>query len=303
LGYATEQSLNRLKASRVHYISTSTGTLDFESAVLNDLGAEYNNYLEKAEAFLDKAITEIRLERAEISQDILLQRIYELHTALGSKQVIRTKRVVINYKSNSLMARNRDVVDDLHIVCELSPETDAYTFGFRLAVPTVATHLVGVNIVVRDEEKKSVKLTVLPLGSDMIAGDVAANNVVLFFHEPLLSGKLYRLMIVSRGSEVLYDLITESRQDMIFFSLNVVESVDELIVKAHIPGQLDTDLSNVPASLRPSAPGTWRDGVEIPEDELTEFELAPTDFRAIGWRVAALKKGESAGFIVRNISR
>lgn len=90
---------------------------------------------------------------------------------------------------------------------------------------------------------------------------------------------------------------------MIFFSLNVVESVDELIVKAHIPGQLDTDLSNVPASLRLNAPGTWRDGVEIPEDELTEFELAPTDFRAIGWRVAALKKGEFAGFIVRNMSR
>ena len=135
---ATNQSLAKLAVGDVHYIKTTTSTLDFRAALDNDLdGDNYGNYVKDVNTFLSDFLARKRMQSATVSAEELARRMMELHEALRKNQSIRIKKVRLAYKSNSLKIRDLDnpaSTDEFYLTNEIVVKSPTYTYGFRLII-------------------------------------------------------------------------------------------------------------------------------------------------------------------------
>jgi predicted acylesterase/phospholipase RssA len=130
---ATNQALSRLPTGDVHYIETTTSTLDFRKALENDLkGANYGQYTHEVNGFIADFLARKRMEGSALSTGEIARRMMALHDTLRTSQKAHVKKVILEFKSNSLKVRNLTdpaSTDEFFLSNELIAETPIYTFG------------------------------------------------------------------------------------------------------------------------------------------------------------------------------
>jgi NTE family protein len=300
---ATYQALSKIPTGDVHYIETSTRTLDFQTALENDLkGTNYAQYVRQANAFLADFLARYRMQRSSMSSSAIAKRMMELHDTLRERHKVLVKKVVLELKSNSLKVRNLSdpsSIDEFYLSTELISVTPVYTFGFRLTIEEEVFNPGDIKPLVLDEERNSIGVSTFPISPNLFGGEVPDNNIILFFHEPLIAGRKYTITFSGKAQEVLYDMITLRRYDSISYFVRNTDHVEEVDLIVYIP----TDLP--PPALKQgswtlSQGMIWKSGVELSKPELADFWNAYPEFYPIGWRGRNLGRGDVIGIRAHN---
>jgi predicted acylesterase/phospholipase RssA len=299
---ATQQALSRLPDGDVHYIQTTTSTLDFQLALEKDLkGENYVDYVAQANKFLADFLARKRMKISTVSSSEIARRMMTLHDTLRAVQKVNIKKVILELKSNSLKVRNLadpSSIDDFYLSNEIIPETPVYTLGLRVAIEEEVFDPGDIKPIVISEEG-NVGVTTLPISPDFFGGRVPDSNVILFFHRPLVPGKKYKITLSGNAKEILYDMISPKRYDSVSYLVRNEGHVDEIDLIAYIPESIPTpsliaDTGPLPQGL------AWKPGQELSKDELSEFWSAYAGFYPIGWRSRNLQKGDATGFRAYN---
>jgi len=296
---ATNRSLAKLTEGHVHYIKTSTSTLDFRTALNNDLkGANYQKYVADVSVFLADFLARKRLQPETVSETECVERLIDLHKATREKS-LRVKKLAVTYKSNSLKVKNLknpSSVDELYVVYELVADKPVYTFGFRLRVNDELHHPGDIKPTVTDADKRKVGVTTFPIPPNVLLSKTLEDNVLLFFHEPLLAGQTYKVAVSLKTREVLYDLLSAGKRfDDICYLVKNFEQVDEVDLVVYLP-------NDMPAPTLKEMTGTtaeglvFRKGEELGSDALSDLWNTHAEYYPIGWRGRNLRRGDALGF-------
>ncbi len=296
---SVDQALSKINPKNIYCIETKTTSLDFPSALANDLNSDFDTQVKKISSFLGGAIRRMRLERLGVSASDSVRRINDFYEAIDSKQNIEVPSVTVTYRCNGLMERDPHKRDELQVSCEIIAKTKAArVFSLEIGVSSnsVDEKISDLDITVMDRNDKLIGTTVIPVRVEMSQSSVPAVKMIIFFHEDLIVGDAYKLSFSAPSTEVLYDLLNEQRADAVSFSLRVVERVGKLHIIAFIPNELEVVLTDWTERL---GEVNWISGGEMTKAEIAKIASPLSGFRAIGWKAADLARGNSAGFYAR----
>jgi hypothetical protein len=296
---ATNQALSKLPEGDVHYIETTTSTLDFRAALEDDLkGANYKRYVDQVGRFLDDLLARKRSAPRIIPPEELTRRVMHLHETLRAKQKLHVTKIVLELKSNSLKIKNLAdpaSADEFYLSNEVIVSSPVFTFGSKIMIEEEVFDVGDINPMVLDEKGNSIGVTTFPISPSVFKGQVHENNVVLFFHEPLNPGQKYRISFSGRAQEILYDLAGPKRNDAVNYLVRNMDSVDEVDLIAYIPKAMSKP--TLAQNSGPVPPGmVWKEGRELTRSEFGEAWNAYPEFYPIGWRGRDLKRNDIVGF-------
>jgi hypothetical protein len=293
------KSVARLPIGDVHYFNTGTSTLDWQQG-LKDLRAPlFNGYFEAAKRFIDDVVTRYRMTPSVVSKAEMTKRILQLHKGLQTRQRrIKVKRIITTYTCNGLKERNPNRGDNVQYVTEIASVSEpVFTFGVRVTVGG-EFHGTDVTTWVVDDLKMQVETTVIPISPDSLDGEVPDNNFLLFFHQPLVPGRTYRINMSLETREVMYDLCKPAGQDLVAYLLRNLDEVEEINVVVLLPMSIPrASLSLVQASGSLPEGMRWGKGRLLEDSELLGICSPLHGFYPVGWRGKNVVRGVAIGFM------
>jgi predicted acylesterase/phospholipase RssA len=301
---AATKSLARLPIGDVHYFNTATSTLDWQQG-LKDLRAPlFNGYFDDAKRFIDDVVIRYRMTPSVVSKAEMTKRILQLHKGLQTRQShIKVTRIILTYTCNGLKERNPDRGDNLQYITEIASVSEpVFTFGVRVTVGD-QFHGTDVTIWVVDDRNMQVETTVMPISPDSLDGEVPDNNFLLFFHQPLVPGRTYRINMSLETREVMYELSRPAGQDVVAYLLRNMDEVEEVNVVVLLPTSIPrASLSLVQASGSLPEGMRWGNGRSLEDGEMVGICSPLFGFYPVGWRGQNVVRGVAIGFMAIHMS-
>jgi predicted acylesterase/phospholipase RssA len=295
---AATKSLARLPTGDVHYFNTETSTLDWQQGLKDLSGPLFNRYLADAKRFIDDVVTRYRMTPSIVSKAEMTKRILQLHKGLQSPQShIKVTRITTTYTCNGLKERNPNKGDNIQYVTEIASVSEpVFTFGVRVAVDGECQGT-DVTTWVVDDRNVQVQTTVIPISPDSLDGEVPQNNFLLFFHQPLLPGRTYRINISLETREVMYELCKPAGLDEVAYLLRNMDEVEEINIIVLLPESIPRASLSLVKARGPLPEGMrWGDGRPLEDGELLGICSPLLGFYPVGWRGQDVVRGVAIGF-------
>jgi hypothetical protein len=298
---AAAKALAKLPKGDVHYFSTATSTLDWQQGLRDLKPPLFNGYFDEAKRFIDDVVTRYRMASPIVTKAEITERIFQLHKGLQDQQGhIKVTRVILTYTCHALRERNPNRADDALYITEIASVSDpVFTFGVRV---TVENETIGndLTISVFDDRDSRVETTVIPISPESLGGEVPDNNFLLFFQQPLVPGRKYRISIAAEAREVMYDLCTQAGRDLVAYFLRNMDEVEEVNVVVLLPES--TPRPSIVQGSGPLPMGLkWGTGSPLDDGELSRICPALRGFYPIGWRSRNVVRGVATGFMAVHI--
>jgi predicted acylesterase/phospholipase RssA len=308
-------AIRKVDKHDVHLIKTNTSTFDFKTALQVDLAdKQYGEYKKQAIEFLEKLMERKWLRAATLPADTFIKRILDLHDTLMSAQKVRVKQVTLKTTSNCLKSRARpniETPDEIETTVEIEvAEGPVFTYGMGFRSDQRFVNIGDVKVSVFDKDDDLVGATVLPFTPQLLDRDrllgargnadevepAVRNNLVIFFQKPLEAGQRYRITHKTRAEEVLSDLDTDARRDVItYYNLNF-ELVEKLRIIAYIPDRIRVQKAEDGTYVAPKD-AKWVSGRPLTAAELKKVDTEE-GFAPVGWEVLNVGKKMAGGFTV-----
>ncbi|GAJ91893.1 patatin-like phospholipase family protein [Rhizobium rhizogenes] len=294
---AVDLALSRLDSRNIHLLDTKTTTLQFDEALRDDLGTDFQRHVKGVDLFLDGVKKRMWLEGVGLDQVNALDRIDQYYRAVSKDDLIDVPIVKTTYRCNALKDHDPSKLDECTVELELVPrKRPARTFSFQIGVASHSFHEKAneLGIHVTDSQGRSIDATIIPVVAEISGLGTPAAKIIILFHEELAVGNQYRLSFSAPTSEVLYDLTASQKTDFVRFSLNVVDRVEKLYLIAYVP----SEFKNVELVdwNKPAAKETWKTGQQMSRDEVQKIASPLGGFHVIGWTAENLVRGNAAGF-------
>jgi hypothetical protein len=292
------KSVARLPIGDVHYFKTPTSTLDFQQGLKDLQEPLFNGYLEAAKHFIDDVVIRYRMSPSAVSKAEMTRRILQLHKGLQSKQShIKVTRVITTYTCNGLKERNPDRSDNLQYVTEIASVSEpVFTYGVRVTVGD-EFHGTDVTTWVTDDRDMPVETTVIPVSPEGLYGEVPENNFLLFFHQPLVPGRTYRINMSLEAREVMYELCNPVGRDVVAYLLRNMDEVEEVNIIVLLPTSIPRSFLSLVQGSGPLPEGMrWGNGRSLEDAELLRVCSPLHGFYPVGWRGQNVVRGVATGF-------
>ena len=304
-----KRSIKKLKDQEVHFIKSTTGTFEFRKALEEDLKDKtYNGLMRDAESFLTKLMLRKYLESAQLRPEALIDRISELHETVSHCQRVKIKKITIKATCEclklppALFDQRQDIVDEMEIITEITVGKEpVVTFGMGFTMDSRYVDIGNVSVRVKGPDKQPIGTTVFPLPPKIkrpiATGTMIANNLMIFFHEPLKSGN-YRLGLKTAMRGILNFEKDERRSDDLAYQNLRYDHVDAVEMVIYIPDTVaDPSFSDLPKDKRPKGL-KWAPGKPMTDAELTRHTSPPPQFKVFGWKARDIANGMAMGFRV-----
>ena len=328
IDHSVKSSIAALPAANVHFIDTELGMMQFEEA-LKELKSKktYDDYVDRAATFIAKYLAgcppAIRTtarpappmpppEQRRIPEerkDSIIRSFRDYHLALKSKSRYKVSRLSFTYTCRTLRDRKANTelpTDEVAVTEEITVlDEPILVYGSTFLSNEKLYDPRNISFRVRKKigvgKKIEVTTVALPQEYSSDAGGSRHSNVMVFLHEPIYpkedKDNEWEFSYRTGSDEPLSYLATTSAEDSIQFKNTKECEIDLLEFVCFIPDDLpEVLLADLPERQRDRNIG-WVTGRMLTAEELSEHDVPPGGYKAIGWCATRVPAGAGAGFL------